>query len=170
MYFLTGRQRSLEAIPKAAFIFRNSIAIILNRYFGASRVGSCCRTGSAPDRQKRMLVPFVGTNRKQASWNNLASDAVLKSMKDSTQPWDQAIVTGPAPDLGESAFSSIVAAGGGSYVGVLKEIPDKMESLVLFNSLRTRTTLAIPISHLTVEAVREHLAESDAAFAGVDAK
>jgi len=53
---------------------------------------------------------------------------------------------------------------------VLKEIPNKMESLVLFNSPRTRTTLAIPISHLTAEAVREHLAESDAAFAGADAK
>jgi hypothetical protein len=117
-----------------------------------------------------MPVPFVGTNRKETSWNKHASDAVLKSMKDSTQPRNHAIVTGSAPDLGESAFCSIVAAGGGSYVGVLKEIPDKMESLVLFNSPRTRTTLAIPISHLTVEAVREHLAESDAAFAGVDVK
>ncbi|MGD0428524.1 MAG: hypothetical protein ABSC10_17570 [Candidatus Acidiferrales bacterium] len=91
-------------------------------------------------------------------------------MNDSIQPLDQAIGAGPTPDLGESAFTSIVAAGGGSYVGVLKEIPDKMESLVLFNSPRTRTTLAIPISHLTVEAVREHIAESDAAFAGADAK
>jgi hypothetical protein len=117
-----------------------------------------------------MSVPFVGTNRKQTSWNKPASDAVLMSMKDSTQPRKQAIATGPAPRLGEPAFSSIVEAGGGSYVGVLKEIPHKMESLVLFNSPRTRTTLAIPISHLTVEAVREHLAESDAAFAGAGAK
>ena len=169
MYFLTGRPCSWEAIPKAAFIFRNPLAIILNRYFGASLVGSCCRTSSGPDSQKRMLVPSVRTNRKQSSWNNFVSDAVLKSMKDSTQPRDQAIVTGPAPDLGESAFSSIVAAGGGSYVGVLKDIPDTMESLVLFISQRTRTALAVPISHLTVEAVREHLAESDAAFAGGDA-
>jgi hypothetical protein len=91
-------------------------------------------------------------------------------MNDSEQPRDPAIVTGPTPGMSESAFSSIVIAGGGSYVGVLKEIPHKMESLVLFNSTRTRTTLAIPISHLTVEAVREHLAESDAAFAGVGAK
>jgi hypothetical protein len=29
MDFLTGRQRSLKVIPKAAFIFRNSMAIIL---------------------------------------------------------------------------------------------------------------------------------------------
>jgi hypothetical protein len=55
-------------------------------------------------------------------------------------------------------------------VGVLKEIPNKMESVILFNSPRTRTTLGIPISGLTVEAVREHLAESDAAFAGAHAK
>jgi hypothetical protein len=104
------------------------------------------------------------------SWNKHQTDAVLRSMKDYIEPRDQGIVAGPTQDLGETAFSSIVAAGGGSYVGVLKEIPDKMESLVLFNSPRTRTTLAIPISHLTVEAVREHLAESDAAFAGVDVK
>jgi hypothetical protein len=55
-------------------------------------------------------------------------------------------------------------------VGVLKEIPNKMESVVLFSSPRTRTTLSIPISRLTVEAVREHLAESDATFAKAGAK
>jgi hypothetical protein len=91
-------------------------------------------------------------------------------MNDSIQRPDLAIVAGPIIALGEPAFSSIVAAGRGSYVGVLKEIPDKMESLVLFNSPRTGTTLAIPIPHLTAEAVREHLAESDAACAGADAK
>jgi hypothetical protein len=91
-------------------------------------------------------------------------------MKDYIEPRDQGIVTGPTQDLGETAFSSIVAAGGGSYVGVLKEIPDKIESLVLFNSPQTRTTLAIPISCLTAVAVREHLADSDAAFTGADAK
>jgi hypothetical protein len=117
-----------------------------------------------------MAVPIARTNRKQTLSNKHETDAVLKSMNDSIQRREQATVTRPTPDLGESAFSSIVAAGGGSYVGVLKEIPDKMESLVLFNSPRARTTLAIPISHLTAEAVREHLAESDAAFAGGDAK
>ena len=76
----------------------------------------------------------------------------------------------PALDLGETEFSSIVAAGGGKYVGVLKEIPNKMESIVLFNSPRTRTTLGIRISSLTAETVREHLAESDAAFAEAEAK
>jgi hypothetical protein len=91
-------------------------------------------------------------------------------MKDSKKRSDQDIDTPPALDLGETEFSSIVAAGGGKYVGVLKEIPNKMESIVLFNSPRTRTTLGIRISSLTAEAVREHLAESDAAFAEASAK
>jgi hypothetical protein len=73
-------------------------------------------------------------------------------------------------NLSETDISSVVAAGGGRYVGVLKEIPGKMEPVILFISPRTRTTLALPISRLTVEAVREHLAESDAAFAGAGAK
>lgn len=55
-------------------------------------------------------------------------------------------------------------------VGVLKEIPDKMELVVLFSSPPTGTTLGLPISRLTAEAVREHLAESDAAFTIGDAK
>jgi hypothetical protein len=90
---------------------------------------------------------------------------VWKSMKDSTQRSDQDVDTVPALDLGEMEFSSIVTAGGGKYVGVLKEIPNKMEPIVLFNSPRTNTTLGIRISSLTAEAVTEHLAESDAAFA-----
>jgi len=77
---------------------------------------------------------------------------------------DEEIDIGPALDLGEAEVSSIVEAGGGRYVGVLKEMPDKTESIVLFSSPRTRTTLGIPISRLTVEAVREHLAESNAIF------
>jgi hypothetical protein len=91
-------------------------------------------------------------------------------MRDSTQLRDNSIYRGPAPDQNEMEFSSIVTAGGGRYVGVLEAIPDKMESIVLFNSPRTKTTLGLPISRLTVEAVREHLAESDAAFAGARAK
>ena len=91
-------------------------------------------------------------------------------MKDSKQVSDRDMDNTPALDLGETEFSSIVAAGGGNYVGVLKEIPNKMESIVLFNSPRTRTTLGIRISSLTAEAVREHLAESDAAFAEAGAK
>jgi len=83
---------------------------------------------------------------------------------------DQGIDTARALDLVQTEFSSIVAAGGRKYVGVLKEIPNKMESVVLFNSPRTRTTLGIRVSRLTVEAVRKHLAESDAAFAEAGAK
>lgn len=86
-------------------------------------------------------------------------------MKGAIQRRDERIDAGPALDLGETELSSIVAAGGGRYVGVLKEIPDTMESVVLFVSPRTRTTLGLPISRLTVDAVREHLTESDAAFA-----
>jgi hypothetical protein len=55
-------------------------------------------------------------------------------------------------------------------VGVLKEIPNKMESVLLFNSPRTRTTLGMRVSNLTLEAMREHLAESDAAFVETDSK
>ena len=72
--------------------------------------------------------------------------------------------------LSETEICSIVTAGGGRYVGVVKEIPGRMERIVLFSSPRTRTTLGLLISRLTVEAVREHLAESDAAFGEAGAK
>ena len=68
------------------------------------------------------------------------------------------------PPLSEGEVSSIVEAGGGRYVGVINEIPGKMESIVLFASPRTRSTLGLPSSRLTVAAVREQLADSDAAF------
>ena len=70
----------------------------------------------------------------------------------------------------EAEMSLIVEAGGGKYVGVLMAIPDKMESIILFMSPQTRTTLGVPISRLTVEAVREQLAESNAAFADSSSK
>ena len=70
----------------------------------------------------------------------------------------------------EVEISSIVEAGGGKYGGILMAIPDKMESIILFISPQTRTTLGIPISRLTVEAVREELAESNAAFAELSSK
>ena len=66
----------------------------------------------------------------------------------------------------EAETSSIANAGGGRYVGIVNAIREKMESIILFVSPQTRTTLGIPISRLTVEAVRERLAESDAANDG----
>jgi hypothetical protein len=68
------------------------------------------------------------------------------------------------PSLNEAEISSIVEAGGGRFIGVLKEAPGKLEAFVLFISPKTKSTLAIPISQLTAEAVRKQLAESDAAF------
>ena len=68
------------------------------------------------------------------------------------------------PLLSEAEMSSIVEAGGGKYVGIMNEIPGKMESIVLFISPQTKTTLGLPSSRLTAEAVRKQLAESDAVF------
>lgn len=68
------------------------------------------------------------------------------------------------PTLSEAELRSIVEAGGGRYVGVMNEIPGKMESIVLFTSPQTRSTLGLPSSLLTVATVREQLADSDAAF------
>jgi hypothetical protein len=106
----------------------------------------CCdnlkRVDEKARRRNIWVLPLLGINQKQSSWNKRESDAVWKSMKDSKQLSDRDMDNTPALDLGETEFSSIVAAGGGKYVGVLKEIPNKMESIVLFNSPRTRTTLA----------------------------
>ena len=66
--------------------------------------------------------------------------------------------------LSEAEMRWIVEAGGGRYVGVMHKILGKVESIVLFTSAQTRSTLGLPSSRLTVEAVRERLAESDAAF------
>jgi len=66
--------------------------------------------------------------------------------------------------LSEAEMRSIIETGGGRYVGVMNEIPGKVESIVLFTSRQTRSTLALPSSRLSVEAVREQLAKSDAAF------
>jgi hypothetical protein len=74
------------------------------------------------------------------------------------------------PLLSEAEMSSIVEAGGGKYVGMMNEIPGRMESIVPFISPQTKSTLGLPISGLTAEAVREQLAESDAAFNGSGSK
>ena len=74
------------------------------------------------------------------------------------------------PLLNEAEMSSIVEAGGGKYVGIMNEIPGKMESIVLFISPQTKTTLGLPSSRLTAEAVRKQLAESDAVFSAEGSK
>ncbi len=68
------------------------------------------------------------------------------------------------PVLNEAEISSIVEAGGGRYIGVLKEADQKTQVIVLFISRQTKSTLAIPISRLTAEEVRRRVAESNAAF------
>ena len=70
----------------------------------------------------------------------------------------------------EAEIASIIEAGGGKYVGILMAIPKKMESVILFISPQSGTTLGIPISRLTVEAVSKQLAHSDAAFAKYPSK
>jgi hypothetical protein len=60
-----------------------------------------------------------------------------------------------SPTLSESEMCLIVEAGGGKYVGVMNEIPGIVESVVLFTSPRTRSTLALPSSRPTVAAVRQ---------------
>jgi hypothetical protein len=72
--------------------------------------------------------------------------------------------------LSEAEASSIVEAGGGRFVGFFDGIPERMESIVLFISPQTKTTLSIPISRLTPEAVIEQLAESNAAFSETGSK
>lgn len=52
----------------------------------------------------------------------------------------------------------IVAMGGGEYV------PGMLGDLVLFNSPATGSTLALHEADLTPEAVRQHIAESNAKF------
>jgi hypothetical protein len=67
--------------------------------------------------------------------------------------------------LRQTEIRLIVESAGGRYVGVLRDTFEGMETIVLFVSPQTRTTLSIPFSCLTVEAVREQIAESDVAFA-----
>jgi hypothetical protein len=57
---------------------------------------------------------------------------------------------------------AIVEKGGGVYCGIQHAVsgPD----LVLFNSPRTGSTLAVELSHLTPAAVARRIAESDAEF------
>ena len=68
-------------------------------------------------------------------------------------------------NLTECQIALIVATGGGRYVGLLEKIPGKIETVVLFRSPQTGTTLGLCVSRLNTEAVREQIAESDEVFA-----
>lgn len=74
------------------------------------------------------------------------------------------------PPLSETEMSPIFGTGGGRYIGFLREVPGKMEPIVLFISPQARTTLGIPITRLAVEAVCEQLAQSNAEFSETGSK
>jgi hypothetical protein len=68
-------------------------------------------------------------------------------------------------NLTEYEIALIVIAGGGRYVGLFHNIPGKMETVVLFASPQTKTTLGLRMSRFNAEAVRERIAKSDELFA-----
>jgi hypothetical protein len=74
------------------------------------------------------------------------------------------------PDLTEQEIALIVTAGGGQYVGLLQNIPGRMETVILFASPQTETTLGLRMSRFNVEAVRERIAKSDELFAKAAAR
>jgi hypothetical protein len=66
-------------------------------------------------------------------------------------------------------FRRAVEQGGGVYVGIQRGVvsPEGKQvtpDLVLFNSKETGSTLALPTNRITPEAVRRHIAESNAKF------
>ena len=63
--------------------------------------------------------------------------------------------------LGEQWIALIVSAGGGNYVGLVQGIPGRIETVVLFISPQTRTTLGLPVSLLSAEAVCERISKSN---------
>src|ERR1700747_421263 len=65
----------------------------------------------------------------------------------------------------QQEIALIVTAGGGRYVGWWQEIPGRMETVILFASPQTETTLGLCMSRFNVEAVRERIAKSDELFA-----
>ena len=64
----------------------------------------------------------------------------------------------PRPRKVNAQHARIVALGGGIYK------PGMLGDLVLFDSPATRSTLALHEADLTPEAVRRHIAESNAKF------
>jgi hypothetical protein len=64
----------------------------------------------------------------------------------------------PRPRKVNAQHARIVALGGGDYV------PGMLGDLVLFNSPATGSTIALREADLTPDAVRQHIAESNARF------
>jgi hypothetical protein len=54
------------------------------------------------------------------------------------------------PDLTEQEIALIVTAGGGRYVGLLQNIPGRLETVILFASPQTETTLGLRMSRFNV--------------------
>jgi len=61
-------------------------------------------------------------------------------------------------------MKAMVEKGGGIYCGVQSAGVPGQEDLILFDSPRTRSTLAVELSRLTPAAVARRIAESDAEF------
>lgn len=73
-------------------------------------------------------------------------------------------------NITEQEIALIVAAGGGRYVGLLQNIPGRLEIVVLFVSPQTKTTLGLRMSRFSIAAVRERIAKSDELFAKAAAR
>jgi hypothetical protein len=109
-------------------------------------------------------VDILRAKNYQAELEAPASESTLTELNLKNMPRHDERGSDMPRTFSEAEMSWIVEAGGGRYVGAMNEIAGKVECIVLFTSPRTRSTLALPSSRLTVEAVREQLAKSDAAF------
>jgi hypothetical protein len=69
-------------------------------------------------------------------------------------------------DLHLCALKKIVIAAGGKWVGIQPSMTDDEHTLVLFNSEKTGSTLALPDNEFfTVQAVQDKIRLSDREFA-----
>lgn len=69
----------------------------------------------------------------------------------------------PSRPLVDYEFGRIVTNGGGRYRGLMPITPHQT-ALVLFDSRESRTTLALPMTELTEENVRQEIEKSNASF------
>jgi hypothetical protein len=72
---------------------------------------------------------------------------------------------GPMNQETVSNLQNIVLAADGEWVGLQESLSNDMVPLVLFNSAKTGSTLALPADeNFTVATVREHIRISDEQF------